>query len=382
MATDWIDIRKRLGDRDVDPFVREEIVPRLSAHSRTPENKADLIKALRWPMAQAMLLFLISFALSNVILPDNAIGNLLGFVLFPILFFACIGGMLWVHQGRFVGLLAAGETHFLARADALHHIAQWLGMAYVPAPGGAPETLRRFANSRLAHRKFKEITALLDQHGGMDRAIGVARASGVLSPNVLFIGDQAQKGKALQQAAQSQNLQDGFYGVRNGISFDAFEWVEPVPDDAPLHHLVLVLDMPVQVNSTTQLRSKDMPWPEIHNAPHFAEVDLGVRVFTDRFDLRSTDQTEARAIFNPAVMERLIAFAHDDAVRATAFANHLVVGMRGHNRFDLINLITGEWNEDSIKATFNDFADLLACIDVIAHTFMVQPKRPPIPGQP
>ncbi|MEL7454251.1 MAG: DUF3137 domain-containing protein, partial [Pseudomonadota bacterium] len=167
-----------------------------------------------------------------------------------------------------------------------------------------------------------------------------------------------------------QYLQDGFHGTTNGIAFSAFEWSEPVSDEARLHHLVLVLAAPARLTGTTHLRSHKVPWPNPGPGHDLQPVKLGIDAFEDRYDLRGTDQTEARYVFNPAVIERLIDFAHGADMRAVATDDHIVVDLRGHDRFELIDLLTGAWSETSIETTFQDIADLLDLIDSVAKAFM------------
>ena len=101
-------------------------------------------------------------------------------------------------------------------------------------------------------------------------------------------------------------------------------------------------------------------------------MDLVPDTFNEYFRLRSTDQVEARTIFNPAVVERVLALAHGQPFRAVAQEEGLVFDFVGDNRFALIDLKTGEWNDETIKQSVTDVAELLELVDTLAHAFMVR----------
>jgi hypothetical protein len=104
-------------------------------------------------------------------------------------------------------------------------------------------------------------------------------------------------------------------------------------------------------------------------------VDLGPKAFDALYRLRASDQVEARALFNPAVIERVIALAHGGKFRAVARQQHLVFDFASEaNRFHLIDLITGEWSDETIRQTHADLAEALALVDALGHAFMLARK--------
>ena len=88
--------------------------------------------------------------------------------------------------------------------------------------------------------------------------------------------------------------------------------------------------------------------------------------------LRSSDQVEARTIFNPAVVERVLKLAHDMPFRAVAAGNFLILDIVGDNRFSVIELATGKWSRQRIEDALRDVAELLELVDEAAHTFMIR----------
>lgn len=105
------------------------------------------------------------------------------------------------------------------------------------------------------------------------------------------------------------------------------------------------------------------------------DVDLGPKAFDSLYKLRSSDQVEARAIFNPAVIERVIDLAHGGQFRAVAREGHLVFDFASEaNRFHLIDLIGGVWNDETLHQTYSDLAEALALVDTLGHAFMLARK--------
>lgn len=378
MMKSWQDISAALGF-DAEAFAHREIVPNLGAPSAAAPDKPDYAKALRTPMTIASGLFFASFILVQMILPDGFFSILLTVILFPFLFFSSLAGVFWFYRDRILELISGAEASFLRRSAALKRMAAKVGLSYVPAPGGAPEALKKLAGVSFIRQRLGGLAELLDSQGGLDGAIRIARQSGVATPNVLLLGTAENRQAALRQQESVQVFQDGFTGARHGIAFKAFEWSEPVDEDERLYHLVIVLSAPFRLQSVTELRSPGITWPKTGRDHGFGKVTLGPRAFDEKFDVRSTDQTEARALFNPAVMERLIAFADDDKLRAAAFDDHLVIGLRGHNRFELVSISTGAWTEDTLQQTFSDIAELTALVDALAHAFMLRRGAGPKP---
>lgn len=329
-------------------------------------------KALQWPLTLAFIVFGLSFVIFGAFLPGGFIGGVLKVILFPVLFIGSIAGVLYVYRKRLFSFLLDGQERFLAGAKALTAIAERADLTYVPAPGGAPGGLKIFANQGWAPKELKDAVALLDSHGGMDEALQAAKQTGLLMANTIILASEETKAKFIDQQLGNVRLEDGFHGTREGVAFDAFEWVETVEDDPNIHHLMIVLAAPTRLNGVTQMRSKGAAWPYTEKADELQTVSLGPKTFDERFRLRANDQVEARAIFNPAVMERVIALAHGEKIRAVATGQHLVLDIAGANRFALVDLGTGAWSDETIRQTFADVADLTALVDEAAHAFMVR----------
>ena len=154
-----------------------------------------------------------------------------------------------------------------------------------------------------------------------------------------------------------------------------FEWVESVSEAPDLNHLVIVLAAPLRLHGVTQLRARKYVWPQDPNGTPLEDVDLGPKAFDALYRLRGSDQVEARALFNPAVIERVIALAHGGKFRAVARQQHLVFDFAGEaNRFHLIDLVTGEWNDETLRQTHADLAEALALVDALGHAFMLARK--------
>jgi len=108
----------------------------------------------------------------------------------------------------------------------------------------------------------------------------------------------------------------------------------------------------------------------------FKPVSLISKAFKKKFDLRATDQMEARLVFDPAVIERANDLSHDHNIRAVAYEDNLVFDVTGDNRFEIVDLISGAWNEDSVSQTLTDIAEMLELVDQVGHVFAVKKARP------
>ncbi|MEL7130363.1 MAG: hypothetical protein AAGK23_12535, partial [Pseudomonadota bacterium] len=236
MQNRWDTLDRRFARQGTHRFVDQKIYPILRNVASGGDLKENLSKQVSVPAALAMGAFIICFSSLDAILPGGFVGGLLKTLLLPVFFFGSFALVFYFFQDRLVALMVQGQSRFLAKAEAMQAIASWAGITYVPAPGGAPEGLRKFAKSRFANARFKALADTLDRHGGMEAALDIARTSGAITPNVLLIGSDDQKRRALSQQQSVQYLQDGFHGTTNGIAFSAFEWSEPVSDEARLHH--------------------------------------------------------------------------------------------------------------------------------------------------
>ncbi len=366
----WTEIGRRLHIRDAEQFARSDIIPHLAgAPVEGVKKNGERENRLELPMSLGFFAFVAIFIALNVILPDTFVAAAAKFVLFPILFLGAIFLSFYLFRDRLVEALTKGQARFLARSKALSTLADQIGLAYVPAPGGAPAALQWVAKQQWAPTALRAVTELLDDHGGMDDALQAARLSGVMMGNAQVIGGDDARRDYLQSKAQTAHVEDGFRGERGGVPFSAFEWVESDGDSGAVHHLVMVFTAPRRLFGVTQLRSRHITWPGNTGDAALKPVGVVAPAFEDRFRMRSSDQVEARAIFDPAVLERVADLAHGEKVRAVAFQDHLVIDVEGEDRFAMIDLVTGEWSEETVAASLHNVADMLDLADAVARAF-------------
>jgi hypothetical protein len=310
------------------------------------------------------------------LLPDSGWGEVLSFILFPLLFIFNIALALFLLRGRLTKLFVEAQARLAVKAEALTTIITPLGLSYVPAPGGPQKGLEWIAKQSWAPPEFRAATEALRSAGGMEKAVETVRDCGLfIESNVYVVGSPEQKAKYAELAADNTRIEDGFEGRHAGLAMSMFEWMESVEDAPDIPHLVIVLEAPFTLHGVTQLRARKTSWPQDPQGRAVLEVDLGPKAFDAVYRLRASDQVEARAIFNPAVIERVIALAHGGKFRAVAQANDLVFDFAGGpNRFQLVDLLTGVWNDETLLQTHVDLAETLALVEVLGHAFMLARK--------
>ncbi len=370
---DWRDISRRLGITDAEGFARREIIPQLEALPVERLKKdGERENRLELPMAVGFFAFMAAFVGLHLVLPDNFLGVAARFVLFPVMFLGFIAGAMFLFRGRIVEALTRGKVRYIARSKALLALGRELRLTYIPSPGGAPDALKFVARQSWAPDVLKEATAVIEDHGGMDEALDIATRSGALMSDITVLGSSEQKEKYLKQQASWRQVEDGFQGARGGVPFSAFEWVESVEDAPDVYHLAMVFASPHRLHGVTQLRSRRIGWSSARADIELKPVGIVAPAFEDRFRMRSTDQVEARLVFDPVVLERVAALAHGEKVRAVAFEDNLVVDVAGENRFAMVDLVTGVWSEETIAMSMANIADMLALADAVAHAFKLR----------
>lgn len=380
MAWDWHKIEQYEGFRGLKPLVEREVIPKFEA---LPEE-ADAHNLLP-PVFLGGLIFAFFIGSSFVAAFLGFVGGLIpnAFVswvfgaLTTLVIYLCFGAVvvlfgLLVFRKKIAKHLVMGQAVFLARAHAWMAICDHIGLTYVPAPGGAPQLMKILAKFSWAPPALRDAAEVLEAHAGMDEPLKVFQASGLALSNVALLGDEATRANAVEQMHANLLAEDGFHGERNGAPFDMFEWVQKEDEAPDIHHLIIVMAAPLHLNSTTQLRSRKVAWASAQDEVLIQNVDLGLREFEAVYRLRSTDQVEARAIFNPAVIERVVALAHGDAFRAVAKGEHIVFDIAGGNRFNMVELLTGDWSDESIRKGLTDIAEALELIDTLVHAFMIR----------
>lgn len=371
--TDWTDISRRLGISDAKDFAQREMVPHLESlpverlkKDGAHENRLEL------PLTVGFFGFIVAFFALHIVLPGNFIGVLARFTLFPVMFLGCVAGAFFLYKERLVEALTRGKVRYVAQAKALSVLGRKLGLTYVPSPGGAPSALKVVARQRWAPAILKDATAVIDDHGGMDAPLDIAKRSGALMSDVTVLGSRDQKEKYLEQQAAWRQVEDGFQGARGGVPFSAFEWVESVDEAPDIYHLAMVFASPYRLRGVTQLRSRHIGWPGAREDLKLKPVGVVAPAFEDRFRMRTSDQMEARLVFDTVVLDRVAALAQGEKSRAVAFDDHLVIDVAGENRFAMVDLVTGAWSEETIATSMINIADMLALADAVAHAFKLR----------
>lgn len=366
----WTTIESRLGLDNAEAFVRREITPLLETVP-VDRLKKDGRRESRLEPAYGVAFFLTvgGFWSVNAILPHDFIGNAARFILLPVLFLLSFAASAFIFRDRVIAALTKGQTRFIIRSKALDRLAQKLGLTYIPAPGGASAALKWLAKQNWAPDEMRDAVRTLEDRGGMDKAVAITRRSGVMAPGAPVVASSKTKKKYLAQYAENVQAEDGFQGARDGVGFEAFEWLESKSDASDIHHLVIVFTTPWRLFGVTQLRTRAIAWPESAADLNFYPVGVIAPAFEDRFRLRATDQVEARAIFDPVVLERVAGLARGEKARAAAFTNHLVVDVEGADRFAMVDLLTGEWSEESVKRTMINIAEMIELADAVARAF-------------
>lgn len=371
----WDEIEQAEGFAGLRAHAETVVAPLLDGADLRPLDAKGLTARLGGVASGGFFAFVVIFLIVQAVLPDTWWGETLVFLLFPLLFFGCILGALFLFRRTLLNVLIAARAGFVLRGKALSALVAPLGLLYVAAPGGAPAPLKWLAQQSWIPAELRDLDTTLDDAGGMDGAVAAARETGLLvEPNVYVVGTREQKERYQKMAASHATIEDGFHGRRRGIDFDMFEWVERVEDAPDVHHLVIVLDAPMELHGVTQLRARKIGWPQEASDIRFEEVDLGPKAFEAVYRLRSSDQTEARAIFNPAVIERVIGLAHDGKFRAVAKGRRLVFDFPGVNRFNLVDIVSGAWSQDKLRETASDLVEALTLVDTLAHAFMLARK--------
>ena len=373
---DWQRVEKRTGWPDARELVAREIVPRLrDVPVEVLSRKGEFKLPLEGPISVAMVLFGVVFLVAFVLMPGGFFGSLLQLVLFPLLFFGCIAAAIYLSRHRLFAYLERIEARYLARSNALVPIAERARLSYVPSPGGSPSPLQWLARQAWAPEVARRMSEMLDANGGMDEAVAVARQSGVMLSNGLVLGTKETREAHRVRQSSGLQLEDGFAGRAGGVAFNAFEWVEKGDESPDTWHLILVFDLPLNLSGVTQLRTRGTAWPSYLGHRVLQDILLSHSGFAERFRLRADDAVEAHMIFDPAVVERVAALAEGEKVRAVAFGNHLVIDVEGEDRFALVDLQSGEWNEERIARTLVNVAEMKELAMAVADAFYLAARK-------
>lgn len=250
-----------------------------------------------------------------------------------------------------------------------------LGLTYVAAPGGGQGIVAQQSQEGPFQQTFGKLFAALETYNGQEQAVAAARASGLVElATVIHISTADEATKKARETGLTR-LEDGFSGTHKGLSFDAFEVVRSPRNtsdgatEAAQHALLLVLALPRPLQSTTQVRSRNIGWHKAGDAERLQTVSLESNDFEDAFRVRSNDQVEARFVFTPDVMVRILELAHGEQIRATAQGDHLVIAFEGPNRFDLTSADTGLEGDAAIRLAVQQIAEMLDLVEAVAGVF-------------
>lgn len=261
------------------------------------------------------------------------------------------------------------------RQSVFQPLAQHIGLDYVAAPGGGQGIVKQQTQEGFFQDTFAELYKTMEAHSGQDTAVEVARASGLVElVQVIHISTADEATKKARETGLTR-IEDGFSGSHAGISFDAFEVVRSSRTShgggtSPAEHaLVIVLRLPRPLQATTQLRSRKIGWHQPGEADRLASVRLESSEFEKQFRVRSDDQVEARFVFTPDIMVRMIDLAHGEDIRATAQGDHLTIAFEGPNRFDLTHSDTGLTGDPAVRMAIQQIGEMLDLVEAVGAVF-------------
>jgi len=368
-------LEKRLGIETLSAFLETDIYPRLKTVKVENTKPGSMPRALQWPLIGTFIATIIIHQLVSGALPDQTWMDVVMTLMFPVIFLGLLAVVLYFFlRDRLAALLLDGKARFLIRADIFNQISGRLGIDYIAVPGGPPKFLRSLAHWKHCPAVLKDAVSVMDAHSGIEDVADIIRNSGLAMPRGTVLGTQEQREKYYEQQLDVQQFEDGFRGVRSGIAFAALEWRESF-NDSTLHHLLIAMKIPTRLTGIVELKSRKEDWPMIRKNVEFKSVSLISKVFKKKFDLRATDQMEGRLVFDPAVIERANDLSHDNNIRAVAYEDNLVFDVSGDNRFEIVDLVTGAWSEDSVLQSLTDIAEMLELVDQVGHVFSVKKTR-------
>ncbi|MEL6726238.1 MAG: DUF3137 domain-containing protein [Pseudomonadota bacterium] len=363
----WTELERRDGFAGLHAIAEKEVLPRL-AEAKPRLTEQNPINALYGGGCvtggfSLLLIFVLTSAL-----------HIVGFIIAVVVIFFLAKPAIAKIAERFVTRTIA-DLEF--RQSVFEPIAGHLSLSYVAAPGGGQGIVRQQSQEGLFQGSFGKLLEALDAHSGQEEAVAAARSSGLVElVTVIHIGAADEETKKARETGMTR-LEDGFSGQHGGLAFDAFEVVRAArrTDDGTTypaeHALLLVLKLPRALYGTTQIRSRKVDWHKPGEAERLEKVRLESSEFEEKFRVRSNDQVEARFVFTPDVMARMLDLAHGEQVRATAQAEHLVVAVEGPNRFDLTSEDTGLSGDAAVRLAIQQIGEMLDLVEAVSSTFKI-----------
>ena len=370
----WKALESKLGLTELHGFIESEVRPQLSDVHTKEAGQDGVPKSIKRATIIGFLVFIASFMVIESLMPSTVVAGVLTFVIFPVLFLAVAAAMVYFIRHQLAELIENAQHNFLIRTRVLGLIASRLDMQYVANPGGLSKILKSFASWKFCPASIREAAAFMESHKGLDLQSEAIRRSGLAMSSDLVLGSKETKAKAYDQAQDNLQFQDGFAGTRSGISFAVMEWEEQ-RDDFSYHHLLIHLKLPHRLTGWVEFKNKPSGWPHSRPGAPLKPVGIPYSPFAKAYDVRASDQVEARLVFDPRVIDQLSKIALDNPARGVAFEDHLVIDIRGDNRFDIVNIASGRWSDESIHKTLNDISQMFDLIDSAAKGFGVKASR-------
>ncbi|MEL6568268.1 MAG: hypothetical protein AAFQ22_07605 [Pseudomonadota bacterium] len=378
MVRSWAEIERVEGFAGIKQLVEQTILPSLDHVESEKLGKDGQPKGVQSIVSGAFTAFGLLFLIPFFLLPDTFFGGLLRFILFPLMFFGTIVSALWLNRKKLTQYILRAHGRYQRRGEILGQVADHVGLTYVASPGNRPAILDWLASQSWVPPELREAAKSVGGTGEMVEAVSAIRESGLLQGNVIVIGSEKQKAQYEDQLAASLHFEDGFHGERGGIIFDILEWKESQDEAPDIYHLIIVLTAPRRSQGIIQLKSQKAAWWRPPGGKPMEKVLVGPDAFRAAYDVRSNDQVEAHALFDPAVVARMIDITHGETFRASAVGGTLVFDVAGEDRFAVLDPATGAWSEDSVCGGIGDLAEALALVDALATAFRVrrQPAAP------
>ena len=361
----WEVLERRTGFAGLREIVERETLPKL-AEAKPRLTEKNPINALYGGGC-----FTAIVGLLLLVILSNSFG-VVGFILAAVVIFFLARPAIIRIAKRFVDQMVEDLAF---RQSVFDPITTHLGLTYVAAPGGGQGIVQQQTQEGLFQSSFSKLFEALEAYSGQEAAVAAARASGLVElSTVIHIGTADEATKKARETGLTR-LEDGFAGDHAGLHFDAFEVVRSPRRTSdgttyPAEHaLLIVLELPRALYGTTQLRSRKIGWHKPGEAERLQNVSLESSEFEDRFRVRSNDQVEARFVFTPDVMVRILELAHGEKIRATAQGQHLVVAIEGPNRFDLTSEDTGLKGDAAVRLAVQQIGEMLDLVEAVGEVF-------------
>lgn len=369
-ALDWTQIERRAPRAGLKSLVTQSIKPIIESAPIEALDDKGQIEGLGAASVMVMVLFMTLFSSTFFFLPDVWWGTALQFILFPILFFGSAFIIAFIFRKRLSQSIVRTIERRTARRGALDYIADYFGLNYSPSPAGPNAAEAWLLRQSWLPKEIKHAAAK-ERPSTVLPGVNVAKDAGVLFPMRILMSTEEKRKTYRDAAISCSDITDGFYGERAGVTFNMFEWSEEI-NDTRTYHLTIVMNAPTTLLGYTELRARKISWLPHERSKQFKSVGIPSSRFHSKFKLRTEDQVEARTLFDPIVIEKIIALGHDGAFRAVGYDNHVVFDFPGQDRFAFIDIVTGRWSDESLRAGLTDIINALDLVDKIGAMFRLK----------